>query len=224
MKKALITIFLVLLIDQWLKLYIKTTFVLDEEVNIFGDWFRLHFTENPGMAFGIELGGEGSQWGKLFLRIFRIIAIIAIGWYLVKLIKRNAPSGLIISISLILAGATGNIIDNAFYGLMFGDSYFSPAVFMPSEGGYAGFLLGDVVDMLYFPIFSADLPWIGPFTFFSPIFNIADSAITIGVFILLINQKKYFGKTETVEEESKKEAIPPMEDTSSDAAPEIEVP
>lgn len=224
MKKALITIFLVLLIDQWLKLYIKTTFVLDEEVNIFGDWFRLHFTENPGMAFGIELGGEGSQWGKLFLRIFRIIAIIAIGWYLVKLIKRNAPSGLIISISLILAGATGNIIDNAFYGLMFGDSYFSPAAFMPSEGGYAGFLLGDVVDMLYFPIFSADLPWIGPFTFFSPIFNIADSAITIGVFILLIKQKKYFGKDAPVVEESSNESIPPMEDASADTAPEIEVP
>lgn len=217
MKKALLTIFLVLLIDQWLKIWVKTTFYLDEEVNIFGEWFRLHFTENPGMAFGIELGGEGSQWGKIVLRLFRIFAIIAITWYLVKLIKRNAPTGLIISISLILAGATGNIIDNAFYGMMFSDSYIHAATFMPSGGGYAGFLMGDVVDMLYFPLFTADLPWIGPFTFFSPIFNIADSAITIGVAILLINQKKYFGKTEeektaVVNEEIQKteNATPPV--------------
>lgn len=196
MKKALLTVFLVLLIDQWLKLWIKTTFVLDEEVNIFGEWFRLHFTENRGMAFGIELGGEGSHWGKIFLSVFRIVAIGLLSWYLVKLVKKNAPSGLIISIALITAGAAGNIIDSAVYGLIFGDSYFAPATFMPSEGGYAGFLQGDVVDMLYFPIFSADLPWIGPFTFFSPIFNVADSAITIGVIILLFNQKKYFGKEE----------------------------
>jgi signal peptidase II len=200
MKKALLVIFLVLLFDQWLKLWVKTTFYLDEEVHIFGDWFRLHFTENPGMAFGLELGGEGSIWGKLVLRIFRIVAIILLGWYLTKLIKRNSPTGLIISIALILAGATGNIIDNAFYGMMFSDSYVVPATFMPSDGGYAGFLLGDVVDMLYFPLFTADLPWIGPFTFFSPIFNIADSAITVGVFILLLNQKKYFGTKEVKQE------------------------
>lgn len=202
MKKALPVIFLVLLFDQWLKLWVKSTFYLDEEIHIFGDWFRLHFTENPGMAFGLELGGEGSLWGKLVLRIFRIIAIILLGWYLIKLIKRNSPTGLIISIALILAGATGNIIDNAFYGMMFSDSYVVPATFMPSDGGYAGFLQGDVVDMLYFPLFTADLPWIGPFTFFSPIFNIADSAITVGVAILLINQKKYFGKQEVKKENS----------------------
>ena len=202
MKKALPVIFLVLLFDQWLKLWVKSTFYLDEEIHIFGDWFRLHFTENPGMAFGLELGGEGSLWGKLVLRIFRIIAIILLGWYLIKLIKRNSPTGLIISIALILAGATGNIIDNAFYGMMFSDSYVVPATFMPSDGGSAGFLQGDVVDMLYFPLFTADLPWIGPFTFFSPIFNIADSAITVGVAILLINQKKYFGKQEVKKENS----------------------
>ncbi len=206
MKKALLTIFLVLLIDQGLKLWVKTSFTLDEEINIFGEWFRLHFTENRGMAFGIEIGGEGSHWGKIFLSLFRVVAICFITWYLVKLVKRKAQTGLIVAISLILAGAAGNIIDSAFYGLIFSDSYFAPAAFMPSGGGYAGFLQGDVVDMLYFPLFTADLPWIGPFTFFSPIFNIADTAISVGVFILLIKQKSYFGditSPKTTTEENK---------------------
>lgn len=206
MKKALLTIFLVLLIDQGLKLWVKTSFTLDEEINIFGEWFRLHFTENRGMAFGIEIGGEGSHWGKIFLSLFRVVAICFITWYLVKLVKRKAQTGLIVAISLILAGAAGNIIDSAFYGLIFSDSYFTPAAFMPSGGGYAGFLQGDVVDMLYFPLFTADLPWIGPFTFFSPIFNIADTAISVGVFILLIKQKSYFGditSSKTTTEENK---------------------
>ena len=206
MKKALLLIFLVLLIDQSLKLWVKTSFKLDEEINIFGEWFRLHFTENRGMAFGIEIGGEGSHWGKIFLSLFRVVAICFITWYLVKLVKRKAQTGLIVAISLILAGAAGNIIDSAFYGLIFSDSYFAPAAFMPSGGGYAGFLQGDVVDMLYFPLFTADLPWIGPFTFFSPIFNIADTAISVGVFILLIKQKSYFGditSSKTTTEENK---------------------
>lgn len=206
MKKALLTIFLVLLIDQGLKIWVKTSFYLDEELPIFGDWFRLHFTENRGMAFGIEIGGEGSHWGKIFLSLFRVVAICFITWYLVKLVKRKAQSGLIIAISLILAGATGNIIDSAIYGLIFGDSMVMPAAFMPSGGGYAGFLQGDVVDMLYFPLFTADLPWIGPFTFFSPIFNIADTAISVGVFILLIKQKSYFGGTT----EAKKDKADPI--------------
>jgi signal peptidase II len=206
MKKALLTIFLVLLIDQGLKLWVKTSFTLDEEIDIFGEWFRLHFTENRGMAFGIEIGGEGSHWGKIFLSLFRVVAICFITWYLVKLVKRKAQTGLIVAISLILAGAAGNIIDSAFYGLIFSDSYFAPAAFMPTGGGYAGFLQGDVVDMLYFPLFTADLPWIGPFTFFSPIFNIADTAISVGVFILLIKQKSYFGditSSKTTTEENK---------------------
>lgn len=200
MKKALLVIFLVLLADQVLKIWIKTSFVLDEELPIFGEWFRLHFTENRGMAFGIELGGEGSHWGKIFLSLFRVVAIGLLSWYLVTLVKKKAQTGLIISISLILSVAAGNIIDSMFYGLIFSDSYFEAATFMPSGGGYAGFLQGDVVDMLYFPLFSADWPLIGKFTFFSPIFNIADSAISVGVFILLFNQKKYFGKEEKKEE------------------------
>ncbi len=204
MKKALLIIFLVLLFDQLLKIWVKTSFALDDELPIFGNWFRLHFTENRGMAFGIEIGGEGSHWGKIFLSLFRVAAICLISWYLVKLVKRKAPTGLIVAISLILAGAAGNIIDSAFYGLIFSESspfLLNKAVFMPTGGGYAGFLQGDVVDMLYFPLFTADLPWIGPFTFFSPIFNIADSAITVGVFILLFKQKSYFGEqTETKKE------------------------
>lgn len=207
MKKALLVIFLVLLADQALKIWIKTTFVLDEELPIFGEWFRLHFTENRGMAFGIELGGEGSHWGKIFLSLFRIVAIGLLSWYLTTLVKRKAQTGLIVSISLILAGAAGNIIDSMFYGLIFSDSYFEAAIFMPANGGYAGFLQGDVVDMLYFPLFTADWPLIGKFTFFSPIFNIADSAISVGVFILLFNQKKYFGveKKEEKKEEAKED-------------------
>lgn len=168
----------------------------DESIKVAGDWFFIHFIENPGMAFGLEFGGD---WGKLALSLFRIGAIIMIGIFLYKLIKKNAPSGLIISIALILAGAFGNIIDSAFYGIIFSESsYFETASMFPTEGGYASFLHGKVVDMLYFPLFDGHFPdwlpiWGGEyFQFFRPIFNIADSAISIGVFIILLNQKRFF--------------------------------
>lgn len=172
---------------------------LGEEIPVFDDWFLLHFTENKGMAFGLELSGK---WGKLILSIFRLIAIGVIGWYLTRIISRKEKTGLILSISLIFAGAIGNMIDSAFYGLIFSESYHTAASVFPEGGGYASFLHGKVVDMLYFPLFSGSypdwFPFIGgnSFSFFRPVFNIADSAITVGVFILLIFQKKFFPKEE----------------------------
>lgn len=206
MKKAFITIFLVLLFDQLFKIWIKTTLVLGEEIPVLGEWFLLHFTENKGMAFGMELSGE---WGKLLLSIFRIIAIGVIGWYLLRIIRRQEKTGLIISISLIFAGAVGNIIDSAFYGMIFSESFPNVASVFPAGGGYSSFLHGKVVDMLYFPLISGTypnwLPFVGgdTFSFFRPVFNIADSAITVGVFILLIFQRKFFPK-ENAEETPRK--------------------
>ena len=200
MKKAVIIILLVLIADQVLKIWVKTSMLIGTrgEIAIFGDWFILHFTENEGMAFGMKFGGE---FGKMILSIFRIIAVVAIGWYLVKIIRNNEPVGLVISISLILAGALGNIIDSAFYGLIFSEStYHSIATMFPREGGYGTFLHGKVVDMFYFPIIRGYYPewfpiWGGnEFIFFRPVFNIADSAITTGVLILIFWQKKFFKK------------------------------
>jgi signal peptidase II len=196
LKKAILTFFIVILIDQSSKIWVKTQMLYDESISVFGTWFYIHFIENPGMAFGMEFGGD---WGKLALSLFRIVAITLIGVFLYRLIKKNAPSGLIISISLILAGAVGNIIDSAFYGLIFSESsYFESASMFPAEGGYASFLHGKVVDMLYFPLIDGRFPdwlpfWGGEyFQFFRPIFNVADSAISIGVFIILLNQKRFF--------------------------------
>jgi len=196
LKKAYLIVFLILLVDQISKIYIKTHFFLGEEVHVMGDWFILHFTENPGMAFGYELD---FSWGKLALSLFRIAAIIALGFYIAHLVKRKSPTGLIISISLIMAGALGNMIDSAFYGLMFNESMFhEQAVLFPPDGGYAGFLHGKVVDMFYFPIFSFTwpewTPWLGGefFTFFQPVFNVADASITVGVAFILLFQKSFF--------------------------------
>lgn len=197
LKKSLLIIFLILLIDQALKIWIKTNMYIGQEYNVFGNWFIIHFTENEGMAFGMKFGGE---YGKLILSLFRIVAVAAIGWYLYKLIKENADKLYIICMSLIFAGAVGNIIDSVFYGLIFSESYFNIAQFMPAEGGYAGLLHGKVVDMFYFPLFSGYYPdwfplWGGEdFLFFRPVFNIADSAISIGVVLLIIFQKRFFNK------------------------------
>jgi signal peptidase II len=200
-KKALIIFFIVIFIDQTVKFYIKTHFYFQEQVSMFGEseWAYLHFTENNGMAFGMEL--EGS-YGKLILSIFRILAVAGIGWYLWDLIKKKAHGGLVTAIAFIFAGAIGNIIDSAFYGLIFSDSKYSfeAAIFLPPEGGYAGFLHGKVVDMFYFPMVDWQMPEWVPFwggencTFFSPVFNVADTAITIGVVMIILFQKKYFPK------------------------------
>jgi signal peptidase II len=194
-KKAILTIFLVLIIDQIVKIIVKTHMALGDSIPIFGNWFIIRFIENPGMAFGIDIPG---QFGKPMLSIFRIIAIFIIGWYLISLIKKKAPAGFIICISMIFAGAIGNIIDCLFYGLVFSKStYFEIATMFPQGGGYTSFLHGHVVDMLYFPLIEGTYPdwfpiWGGQqFVFFRPIFNLADSAITVGVASIFIFQRIY---------------------------------
>ena len=194
---ALIVVCL-LFFDQALKFWVKTKMMIGEEIPIFGHWFNIHFVENNGMAFGVEFGGET---GKLILSIFRIIAVFGIAWYIVHLAKRTTSTTMLVCMSLIFTGAVGNILDSAFYGLIFDHSYNQVSALFPENGGYAGFLQGRVVDMLYFPIIDAYMPewvpFIGSerFIFFSPVFNIADSCITIGVITILIFQRSFFNAT-----------------------------
>ena len=198
MKKAIAIIILVLLIDQISKIYIKTNFYYGEEVKVF-DWFRIHFIENNGMAWGAEFGGKT---GKLFLTIFRLFAITGIGYWLYTSIKKNAHIVLIVAVSLIFAGALGNIIDSVFYGVIFNTPGGREVATLFAEDTYGTLFHGKVVDMLYFPMWQGDLPewipvWGGkPFTFFNAIFNVADSAISIGVFLLILFNKKAFPKEE----------------------------
>jgi len=211
-KKPLLIVFLVLLIDQLIKIYIKTHFFLGEEVHVAGNWFILHFTENNGMAYGMEFGG---RFGKIFLSTFRIVAVGGIGYYLYSLTKKKEDKLFIVCIALIFAGALGNIIDSAFYGVLFSDSDYDVAQFLPETGGYASFLHGKVVDMFYFPIMQGHFPSWFPFwgtedfIFFRPVFNFADASISCGVAIIILFQKRFFGKKSIAIEETPVELATP---------------
>ena len=194
LKKATIIIILILLIDQISKIYIKTHFVLSEEIHVF-DWFRINFIENEGMAWGAKIPGE---YGKLFLTLFRIVAIGGIGYWLWDSVRKNSPRILILCVAFIFAGALGNIIDSVFYGIIFNDSHHQVATLFPEAGGYGTLFHGKVVDMLYFPLYGGMMPewvpfWGGEyFTFFDPVFNVADTSISVGVILLLFSTKKHF--------------------------------
>ena len=193
--KTILIILLVLTADQVLKIWIKTTFPLSTENNpaiYISNWFQIYFVENAGMAFGMEI------FNKLFLTLFRIMAVGFIGYYLWLLLRRDTNMGFIACVALIFVGALGNIIDSVFYGVIFDSSAGQAAQIFPEGGGYAGWFHGKVVDMFYFPLFTfpAWLPFLGGEIFFSPVFNLADSAITVGAILILIFYRQFFKKEE----------------------------
>ena len=213
--KVILLVLVILIIDQVSKIYIKTNFYYHEMVPIFGlDWAYLHFVENNGAAFGLSLGGE---WGKLALTSFRIVTVGILAYFINQLMKRKENMGMIMALSLVFAGAIGNIIDSVFYGVIFSESGFSPAgvaTFMPPEGGYSSLFHGKVVDMFYFPMINTYWPdWVpvfggNSFQFFRPVFNVADSSIFIGMVILLIFYRDFFsgGVRQPKDEEEKKDS------------------
>lgn len=224
---CVLLVLVVLFFDQALKIWVKTSFEYREDRAVFGDWFRLHFIENNGFAFGTELGG---RWGKLALTLFRLVAVGVIGYYIVSLVKAKETVyrlGYILMVSLIMSGALGNIIDSVFYGVMFSESPLHGgglAVLFPPDGGYESLFHGKVVDMLYFPLYQGFLPewlpfWGGDyFEFFRPVFNIADSAISIGVGgILLFYRRELKMASASGREESKPnvEENTPSDETSA---------
>ena len=203
LKKSILIIIVILLFDQISKIYIKTHFQLGEDVTVFS-WFKILFVENDGMAWGTKLSDFGSyisdSTAKLTLTLFRIIAVTGIGYWLYSVIKKQKTKTLIFAISLIFAGALGNIIDSVFYGILFEDSYGQVATFLSESGGYADVFHGKVVDMLHFPLYNGVLPeWLPifggkQFSFFDPVFNVADVAISTGIGILIVFNKKAFNE------------------------------
>lgn len=207
-KNALIVgcfILAILIIDQCFKIYVKTNFSAHESVSIFGDWFIMQYTENPGMAFGTTFGSK--VWHKLALSIFRIIAIVAIVVYWIRQVKKGARTEFLIVIGLIFAGATGNLIDSIFYDFAFENNMCLPFNYMEGSGNFVdcgygqeevrhqGFLLGNVVDMFKFEVFWPKwVPWLGGTEVFPAIWNVADASISIGIVMVLLRQRKYFPK------------------------------
>ncbi|NSL88945.1 lipoprotein signal peptidase [Chitinophaga solisilvae] len=203
-RHVVLIVILILVIDQALKFWIKTHMFMQQEFIIFPNWFRIHFIENEGMAYGLKFGGD---FGKILLTTFRLVAVVVGFFYMKKLVREKYSNGLLICGSLILAGAAGNLIDSMFYGIIFNDSIgYEVAKFLPAGGGYGSFLHGRVVDMLYFPIYEGYLPkWVpfkggDYFVFFRPVFNIADAAISTGVIAILLFQKRFFGRHLEVKE------------------------
>ena len=215
-KKSLFIISLIVIIlvlDQILKIWVKTNMSLGQEINLIGSWFKLHFIENEGMAFGMVF--FGGYWGKLILSVFRIAASVLIGWIIYKMIKSKVSWGLLITTALVFTGAVGNIIDCVFYGKIFSASEYwgAAATFFPEGGGYASFLQGKVVDMFQIDLFTIHFPesfpiWGGgAFNFFPAIFNIADSSITVGLFTMILFYYKSLSKFVASFESSKETVI-----------------
>jgi signal peptidase II len=201
LRSSILIIILIIIADQALKIWIKTNYPLGHVKDVLGlSWFKLYFIENPGMAWGWELGGD---WGKMLLTLFRLAAVVFGSWYLARIVKHQYSTGFIVCASLIYAGALGNLLDSMFYGLIFEESSYTHVARIFPPHGYAGFLHGKVVDMLYFPMvhstFPSWVPFVGgkEFEFFSPIFNIADASISIGVITLLLFQKRFVRKNYT---------------------------
>ncbi len=187
------------IIDQIIKVLVKTNMAIGDHFSVIGDWFQIYFIENEGMAFGMKFGG---QVGKFLLSLFRIVLFGVLVWWISRLVgKGKAPTGVVTGLTLITAGALGNIIDCLFYGLLFSESTYSTvAEFLPAGGGYAPFFFGKVVDMFYFPLIDTTFPeWMpviggNPFRFFAPVFNFADSCVTCGALYLIFFQWKFFSK------------------------------
>ena len=206
--KITLLVVLLLVIDQVIKILVKTNMTLGQSIHVFGDWFQIYFVENNGMAFGMQFG---ATFGKLLLSVLRVALVVLIFLYIRKLLKRPAtPTGVLVGLAAVLCGALGNIIDSLFYGLIFSESTLTQvATMFPAGGGYEGFLFGKVVDMFYFPIIDTDLPswfpiWGGQhIIFFRPIFNFADSCITCGAIYLLIFHWRFFGKKSESEASAK---------------------
>jgi signal peptidase II len=223
---CILTVCIILILDQWLKIWVKTNMQYGDEFNILGlSWARIHFVENEGMAFGISLGGNT---GKLFLSLFRIIAIGFLGYIIYRLIRSREKTGLLFCFSLILAGAIGNILDSVFYGRLFTESYYQGglATYDPSNG-YAPILFGKVVDMFYFPLIDTTwpswVPWLGgkSFQFFKPVFNVADAAISTGVISMIVFYRDFF-KSNTLTEDKKDPATIPDQNNQESEETESE--